>query len=173
MSEAQHKEKTIGKDKPIAKPLSNAKPGRGGVVLATAGPGRPAGVRNRLTAARDAILASFEQVGGVEYLNRLANGTQSDRQAYISLLKHILPSYTHIAADLQGGGLQVQLNWLQVRQIGTPMAQPAIEQAQVIDAIDVSATEQRITDALPTARDDGQAAADPPPPMRSGGGGPA
>ncbi|MEY4441009.1 MAG: hypothetical protein RL442_9 [Pseudomonadota bacterium] len=93
-------------------------------------PGRPKGVRNRLTNLRDAVLEAFDQVGGTQYLARLANGTQSDRAAFVSLVSKVLPSQINASVE---GGIQVQLSWLGQRSIGTTTAQQAEEITQVID----------------------------------------
>ncbi len=54
------------------------------------GPGRPKGSKNKISAAlREQILASLDQVGGVNYLARLAIENSS---AYASLLGKVLPS---------------------------------------------------------------------------------
>ena len=92
--------------------------------------GRPAGVKNRLTNLRDAVLEAFDQVGGAQYLAKLAEGTSSDRAAFVGLVSKVLP--TQINANVEGG-VQVQLSWLGTRQIGTTVAQPADVVTQVID----------------------------------------
>lgn len=52
-------------------------------------PGRPKGTPNRGTKAiKDAIQASFDKVGGVDYLVKLA---EEDKPTYCSLLKGIIP----------------------------------------------------------------------------------
>ena len=95
-----------------------------------AGPGRPKGVKNKLTNLRDAVLEAFDQVGGAQYLARLAEGTSSDRAAFVSLVSKVLP--TQINAQVEGG-VQIQLSWLGSRQIGTTVAQPADVVTQVVD----------------------------------------
>jgi hypothetical protein len=80
-----------------------------------AGPGRTPGVKNRLTNLREAVLEAFELVGGAQYLAKLAQGTSSDRAAFVSLVSKVLP--TQINADVSGG-IQVQLSWLGARGIG-------------------------------------------------------
>lgn len=93
-------------------------------------PKREVGVRNRLTNLREAVLEAFDQVGGAQYLARLAEGTSSDRAAFVGLVSKVLP--TQINANVEGG-VQVQLSWLGTRQIGTTVAQPADVVTQVID----------------------------------------
>ena len=106
-------------------------------------PGRPKGVRNKLTNLRDAVLEAFDTVGGPEYLVKLASGTQSDRAAFVSLVSKVLPS--QINANVEGG-IQVQLNWLGSRSIGTTTAQQAEQITQVVDLERDSAGKYRIKD---------------------------
>jgi hypothetical protein len=82
--------------------------------------GRPKGVRNKLTNLRDAVIAAFDEVGGVKYLVKLANGTQSDRAAFVSLMNKVLP--TQINQQVEGG-VRLELSWLGTRAIGTSAAQ--------------------------------------------------
>lgn len=117
-------------------------------------PGRPKGVKNRLTNLRDAVLEAFDTVGGPAYLVQLAQGTQSDRAAFVSLVSKVLP--TQVQAQVEGG-VQIQLSWLGSRQIGTTVAQSAEEVTQVVDLQRDSAGKYRIIDPLPGA-DGGQAA---------------
>jgi hypothetical protein len=112
-----------------------------------AGPGRPKGVRNRLTNLREAVLEAFDTVGGPEYLVRLANGTQSDRAAFVGLVSKVLP--TQINANVEGG-IQVQLSWLGQRNIGTTVAQPVEQVTQVVDLERDSAGKYRIKDPVDT-----------------------
>jgi len=94
------------------------------------GPGRAPGTKNKLTNLREAVLEAFDQVGGAQYLAKLAEGTSSDRAAFVGLVSKVLP--TQINANVEGG-VQVQLSWLGTRQIGTTVAQPADVVTQVID----------------------------------------
>lgn len=108
------------------------------------GPGRPKGVANKATRTiRDAVMQAFDEVGGPEYLVRLANGTQSDRAAFTSLLNKVLP--TQINANVEGG-IQVQLSWLATRSIGTTQAQTIEPVTQVVDLERDSAGKYRIKD---------------------------
>ena len=134
------------------------------------GTGRPKGVRNRLTALRDSILDAFEEVGGTQYLAKLAQGTQSDRAAFIGLVKHVLPA--QIDANVNGG-IQVQLSWLGGRSIGTTAAQPAEVVTQVVDLQRDSNGKYRMIDPQTQAVSPEPDAIDPPSPHQSAGGGQA
>lgn len=128
------------------KPVGNEK--KGGISPLTGAPtpaGRPKGVRNKLTNLRDSVLEAFDQVGGTEYLARLANGTQSDRAAFIGLVSKVLP--TQINANVEGG-IQVQLSWLGQRNIGTTTAQPVEQVTQVIDLERDNGGKYRIKDPV-------------------------
>lgn len=92
--------------------------------------GRPAGVRNKLTDLRAAVLEAFDRVGGAEYLVRLAEGTQSDRAAFVSLMNKVLP--TQINQQVEGG-VRLELSWLGGRNIGTTAAQIPEQRTQVLD----------------------------------------
>lgn len=105
--------------------------------------GRPKGVKNRLTNLRDAVLEAFDTVGGPEYLVKLAQGTQSDRAAFVGLVAKVLP--TQINANVEGG-IQVQLSWLGGRSIGTTTAQPVEQVTQVVDLERDSGGKYRIKD---------------------------
>lgn len=110
------------------------------------GPGRPKGVPNKATKTiRDAVMDAFEQVGGPAYLVKLANGTQSDRAAFTSLLNKVLP--TQINANVEGG-VQVQLSWLGARSIGTTVAQNPETITQVVDLQKDSSGKYRIIDQV-------------------------
>ena len=99
--------------------------------LQGAGPGRPKGVRNKLTNLRDAVIEAFDRVGGADYLVRLAEGTQSDRAAFVSLMNKVLP--TQVNANVEGG-IKLELSWLSARSIGgTSSAQSLSNSKQVID----------------------------------------
>lgn len=120
------------------------------------GPGRPPGVRNRMTNLRDAVLEAFDRVGGADYLVRLAEGTQSDRAAFTGLMAKILPSQIQAQVD---GGIKLELSWLGNRQIGTTAAQLPEQRTQVLDITQDSDGKYRIND--PQTQAHGQAA--PPP----------
>lgn len=140
----------------LGKPVGNEK--KGGISPLTGAPtpaGRPKGVRNKLTNLRDSVLEAFDQVGGTEYLARLANGTQSDRAAFIGLVSKVLP--TQINANVEGG-IQVQLSWLGQRNIGTTTAQPVEQVTQVIDLERDNGGKYRIKDPIDTPAGGEQAA---------------
>ena len=109
-----------GQRKPAVSPLSGA----------PTPPGRPLGVKNKLTNLRDAVLEAFDQVGGAAYLVRLAEGTQSDRAAFVSLMNKVLP--TQINQQVEGG-VRLELSWLGGRNIGTTAAQIPEQRTQVLD----------------------------------------
>lgn len=92
--------------------------------------GRPKGVRNKLTNLRDAVIEAFDRVGGVDYLVKLANGTQSDRAAFTSLMNKVLPTQINQQVD---GGIKLELSWLGGRQIGATAAQIPEQRTQVLD----------------------------------------
>lgn len=125
----------------------NKNAGKTGIEVGSgaAGPGRPKGVRNKLTNLRDSVLEAFDQVGGTQYLARLAEGTQSDRAAFVGLVSKVLP--TQINANVEGG-IQVQLSWLGGRNIGTTTAQPVEQVTQVVDLERDSAGKYRIKDPI-------------------------
>ena len=136
--------------------------GNGGVPVPG---GRPKGVKNKLTTTiRDAVMQAFDEVGGAQYLVKLANGTQSDRAAFTGLLNKVLP--TQINANVEGG-VQVQLSWLGARSIGTTTAQIAEPVTQVLDLQKDSAGKYRIidqvSDATPAAGAGGGSEAGKPP----------
>lgn len=116
-------------DKPKQKEKRVAVSPRSGAVLGP-GPGRPPGVKTKLTNLRDAVLEAFDQVGGAQYLAKLAEGNSSDRAAFVGLVAKVLP--TQINANVEGG-IQVQLSWLGARNIGATTAQTIEPVTQVID----------------------------------------
>ena len=132
--------------------------------------GRPKGVRNRLTNIRDAVIEAFDTVGGPAYLVKLANGTQSDRAAFVGLMAKVLP--TQIQANIDGG-IRIELGWLGGRSVGATAAQIADDKSQVIDLQRDSDGVLRIKDPIeheqpanPTAEKP-----DPHPPIEPGEGG--
>jgi hypothetical protein len=116
------------------------------------GPGRPKGVRNKLTNLRDAVLEAFDTVGGPAYLVQLAQGTQSDRAAFVSLVSKVLP--TQVQAQVEGG-VQIQLSWLGTRSIGTTVAQEPEQITQVVDLERKTDGTYRIIDPAPAAEGGG------------------
>jgi hypothetical protein len=109
--------------------------------------GRQLGVKNRLTNLRDAVLEAFDQVGGAQYLAKLAEGNSSDRAAFVGLVSKVLP--TQINANVEGG-IQVQLSWLGARSIGTTTAQTIEPVTQVIDLERDNGGKYRIKDPAPS-----------------------
>ena len=107
------------------------------------GAGRPVGTKNKLTNLRNAVLEAFDKVGGVDYLVRLANGTQSDRAAFTSLMNKVLPTQINQQVD---GGIRLELSWLGGRSIGTTAAQVPMQTLQVIDVERDSGGAYRIKD---------------------------
>jgi hypothetical protein len=122
--------------------------------------GRQLGVKNKLTNLREAVLEAFDQVGGTQYLARLAEGTQSDRAAFVGLVAKVLP--TQINANVEGG-IQVQLSWLGQRNIGTTVAQPVEQVTQVVDLERDSGGKYRIKDPVdaPAGQADGGGGTEP------------
>lgn len=116
--------------------------GNGGVPTPA---GRPKGVRNKLTNLRDAVIEAFDQVGGVDYLVRLANGTQSDRAAFTSLMNKVLPTQINQSVE---GGIKLELSWLGGRSIGTTTAQLPEQRTQVLDLEQDSDGGYRIKDPV-------------------------
>jgi hypothetical protein len=77
------------------------------------GPGRPPGSLNKTTLKlREAILAALDQVGGVDYLAKLAIENSS---AFSSLLSKVLPTQLASDADSNGGSAQVVFTRVIVR----------------------------------------------------------
>lgn len=117
--------------------------------------GRTKGTPNKTTKTiRDAVMQAFDDVGGAEYLVRLANGTQSDRAAFTSLLNKVLP--TQINANVEGG-IKLELSWLGSRSIGTTQAQIPEQHTQVIDLEQESNGRYRIKDPTDTPAGGGDA----------------
>lgn len=77
-----------------------------GTNRGNAGKGRPKGSTNKVTKTiREAIEASFEKVGGAEYLARMAEDQPS---AYMTLLGKVLPAHMNIKANGNGFKLIVE-----------------------------------------------------------------
>ena len=111
----------IKKSQVIKKP----KHGHGGL---RAGAGRPRGSKNKISLAlKEMILESLDEVGGVQYLKRLAIENSS---AYASLLGKVLPS-TLVASESDGGPAKITFErivvWPDGRREGpdTPKQLPA------------------------------------------------
>lgn len=120
------------------------------------GPGRAPGTKNKLTNLRDAVLEAFDQVGGAAYLAQLAQGSSSDRAAFVGLVSKVLP--TQINANVEGG-IQVQLSWLGQRNIGATTTQNLEHVTQVVDLQRDEGGKYRIIDPTPADAPAGQPAA--------------
>ena len=127
-----------------------------GVGSGAPGPGRPRGVRNKLTNLRDAVIQAFDEVGGAQYLVKLAQGTQSDRAAFTSLVAKVLP--TQINQNVEGG-IKLELSWLGGRSIGNTAAQLPEPRTQVLDLEQDSDGGYRIKD--PNAQSAGAGGGEP------------
>lgn len=127
-------------------PLNQQEKKKGGVSPisgAPTPPGRPKGVRNKLTSLRDAVIEAFDRVGGADYLVKLAEGTQSDRAAFVSLMNKVLPTQINQQVD---GGIRLELGWLGGRGVGATTAQIPEARTQVLDLERDSAGGYRIKD---------------------------
>jgi hypothetical protein len=138
--------------------------------------GRPRGALGRVpTGIKEAVLATTargacHKEGLTGYLIGLARSKLvADRQMYISLVGRCLPQ----EPTAGGGGIIVQLNWLNGRQVGTTTSQSEIVDAQVHELIDNIATAYGIADPQPAQLPEPDAISRPPPPLASGAGGPA
>lgn len=68
-------------------------------------PGRPKGSQNKLTkTVKEAIEAAFEQVGGAEYLAKMA---KEQPTAFLALLGKVLPMQVELAGK-DGGPIQTE-----------------------------------------------------------------
>ena len=84
------------------------------------GKGRPRGIQNRLTRTmKEAIEKAFDNVGGPAYLEKMANGTATDRQAFMALIGRLLPMQVNSNIDQR---IRVELPWLAARGIGKVQA---------------------------------------------------
>lgn len=84
------------------------------------GKGRPKGLQNRLTRTmKEAIEKAFDNVGGPAYLEKMANGTATDRQAFMALIGRLLPMQVNSNIDQR---IRVELPWLAARGIGKVQA---------------------------------------------------
>ena len=139
--------------------------------------GRQKGQPNKVTRSiREAIEQATREVtdsqgrkGLVNWLLERANGGIQDRQIFAGMVQKALPLQVNASVN---GGITIHMPWLQQRGVnGTQMAQLDVARAQVIDAQDISAIEQRIDDAAlrPEALA-GPAEATPHPPVEPGPG---
>lgn len=101
------------------------------------GGGRPKGQPNRLTRTmKEAIEKAFDNVGGPAYLEKMANGTATDRQAFMALIGRLLPMQVNSNIDQR---IRVELPWLAARGIGKVQAIEAealqhVGKGRIIDA---------------------------------------
>lgn len=80
---------------------------------------------NRVTQLlRDSVTEAFyhPDVGGVAYLVRLANGTQSDRGLFVNLVSRCVP--LQVVGE-GGGAIKIELGWLNERAV-TNLPQSAV-----------------------------------------------
>ena len=81
----------------------------------SAGRGRPKGAPNKVTKTlREAIEASFDNVGGVDYLSRMA---EEEPKAYLALLGKILPAHMSIKAET--GPIELVIKRANANKAGT------------------------------------------------------
>jgi hypothetical protein len=67
-------------------------------TLPAKGPGRPKGVPNRITIElREMVLGALDDLGGKEYLKRIANSEQAS--SFMSLVGKCLPQAVSVAGD--------------------------------------------------------------------------
>ena len=136
-----------------------SKPSPASNLKRTAGPGRPKGSQNKSTKIiKDAVLDSFDRLGRCEYLVKLANGTASDRAAYMTLLGRVLPSVIEGDVDHK---VRVELGWLQGRAIAQSDLQSVghdTDNRATIDAEDITPKGEAkdSQDARGSELDDGQ-----------------
>lgn len=93
-----------------------AKSGKRGNVanLTNKGKGRKPGAKNRNTELKEAVLKAFDKVGGYKYLVRIANGTASDRAAFINLVGKVMPKEVNGTIN---HNVIPQLPWLSQRMV--------------------------------------------------------
>lgn len=73
----------------------------------TRGRGRPKGSPNKTTIEiKEAVLAAFDQLGGVKYLVKVG---QEDPRTFVALLAKILPN--EVKADVTSGGQSITFSW--------------------------------------------------------------
>jgi hypothetical protein len=116
------------KDAPPLRPP----PAPNGTQLPTVG--RPKGTANRVTRSiREAVEIAARDChprGLAGWLVERAQGGVQDRQIFASLVAKALPLQVHAQV---GGGIRLELGWLNGRQVGTPAAQIQQQPQQVID----------------------------------------
>ncbi len=102
--------------------------------------GRQAGTQNKVTTAlKDAILASFERLGGASYLEEVG---RRDPKTYCALLGKVLPR--NPLAPESGAGSVTTLSDAEIRQrvagmLREGLSPAGIETGEVVDAVEVTA----------------------------------
>lgn len=142
------------------------------------GPGRPKGLPNKVTQTiKDAIEAACRPgachaEGLYGWLVERAQGGIEDRKVFAGMVQKALPA--QLQAQVQHGGVVVQLGWLTGRGVGraiTPASQSASIDAQVIEMQGESLLDLRVTDTTHALVDAFPAPqADPLPPVERQGG---
>lgn len=129
---------------------SAPKSGRRGNVanLTNKGKGRTPGAKNRSTDLKNAVLKAFDKVGGHRYLIKMANGTASDRAAFMNLVGKVMPK--EINGSISHHVIP-ELPWLQVRHVDK--SDPADYQS--VSTAGKSLTDQRVVDGEVIERADG------------------
>lgn len=65
--------------------------------------GRPKGVKDKIpTQVKEAILEAFNEVGGTEYLIKLAKGDRFSRAAFCRLIEKIVPGELKLEGEVTG-----------------------------------------------------------------------
>lgn len=110
--------------------------------------GRPKGVKNKNTELKNAVLKAFDKVGGHRYLIKMANGTASDRAAFMNLVGKVMPKEVNGSISHH---VIPELPWLQVRHVDK--SDPADYQSA--STAGKSLTDQRVVDGEVIERADG------------------
>jgi hypothetical protein len=69
-------------------------------VLATPGPGRPKGCKNRFTSLKESFLSVFKKLGGTDALYKWANKNDHNKGIFYGWITKMLPANLDIAADI-------------------------------------------------------------------------
>ena len=102
--------------------------------------GRKAGTPNKVTATiKEAVLLSFERLGGAAYLEEVA---RRDPRTYCALLGKVLPR--NPLAPESGAGTVATLSDAEIRQkvagmLREGLSPAGIETGEVVDAVEVTA----------------------------------
>jgi hypothetical protein len=76
------------------------KPKTGRHVLATPGPGRPKGCKNRFTSLKESFIAVFKKLGGTQALYNWANKSDHNKAIFYGWITKMLPSNVDVAGNL-------------------------------------------------------------------------